>query len=83
MSFPLVPPRTFPHWTAHGEFARASKAVPVVANEVMRNNDDETTEGRILVAKYPYLVLGNECVVVRRFVVSDYPMAGVVYRAEL
>jgi hypothetical protein len=77
MSFPLVPPRTFPHWIAHGEFARACKAVPVVANEVMRNNDDETREGRILVAKHAYLLLGNECVVVRCFAVSDCPMAGV------
>lgn len=57
MSFPLVLPRTLPHCVAHGELTSASKAVMVVAKDVRRASDDETTEGRILVAQDLYLVV--------------------------
>jgi hypothetical protein len=49
----------------------------VDTKDVTRASDDETREGRILVALDLYLVYINECVVWRGFAVSDRPMAGV------
>jgi hypothetical protein len=65
---------------AHGEFVRASNAVPVDAKDVRRKRDDETRDGRIVGIQDPYLSLRNECMVERCFAISDRPMRGYAYR---
>ena len=52
-SSPDVPPKTFPHWNAHGDEDKICRALLVVARVMRRNRPCETRKGCILQTREP------------------------------